>query len=60
MTLGRRPAPFAVGTEAVAAAVVRGLQTKDSVIWVPGILRWVFPILQLLPQWISEPAAGLT
>ena len=52
MTRGRRPAPFAVGTEAVAAAVVRGLQTKESVIWVPGTLRWVFPILQLLPRWI--------
>lgn len=49
MTRGLRPAPFAVGPEVVAAAVLRGLQRNDPVIWVPPILRWSFVVLRLLP-----------
>ncbi|HXQ19337.1 MAG TPA: SDR family NAD(P)-dependent oxidoreductase [Acidimicrobiales bacterium] len=49
MTRGLRPAPFAVGPEAVAAAVLRGLQRNEPVIWVPPVLRWSFVVLRLLP-----------
>jgi len=49
MTRGLRPAPFAVGPEEVAAAVVRGLRGDQSVIWVPALLRWVFLVLSHLP-----------
>ena len=50
MTAGRPAAPFAVGPERVAQDVVRGLEREDTVIWSPGVLRLVFPIMRLLPQ----------
>ena len=50
MTEGRPAAPFAVGPERVARDVVRGLEHGDSVIWSPGILRYVFSAFRLLPQ----------
>lgn len=50
MTEGRPAAPFAVGPERVARDVVRGLEHGDSVIWSPGLLRYVFSAFRLLPQ----------
>lgn len=50
MTRGRRSAPFAVGPEAVAAAVKRGVERNQPVIWVPGFLRWVFLVVRHLPR----------
>ncbi len=49
MTAGRTPAPFAVGASRVAADVVRGLERGQTVIWSPGLLRWMFPVLRMLP-----------
>ncbi len=49
MTEGRTPVPFSVEASDVADAVVRGLETGKSVIWVPGVLRYVFGILRLVP-----------
>lgn len=50
MTAGMRPAPFAATAQDVAAAVVRGLETRAEVIWVPPVLRWVMAITKLLPR----------
>jgi decaprenylphospho-beta-D-erythro-pentofuranosid-2-ulose 2-reductase len=50
MTAGRPAAPFAVGPARVAADIVRGIERGDTVIWSPGILRWVFGVLRSLPQ----------
>jgi decaprenylphospho-beta-D-erythro-pentofuranosid-2-ulose 2-reductase len=50
MTRGRRPAPFAVQPDDVADAVVRGLVQSRTVIWVPGLLRWLYVVLRHLPD----------
>lgn len=50
MTKGRPAAPFSVGPEAVAEAVLAGLEQQKAVVWVPGQLRWVFGLFKLLPQ----------
>jgi decaprenylphospho-beta-D-erythro-pentofuranosid-2-ulose 2-reductase len=50
MTAGRPAAPFAVGPERVASDVVRGLERGDTVIWSPGMLKYVFSAFRLLPQ----------
>jgi len=50
MTEGMKPAPFATTTEAVATAVVRGIESGADVVWVPGMLKWVFLVLANLPQ----------
>lgn len=42
--------PFAVSADDVAAAVERGLDRGATVTWAPGILRWLFALLRLLPQ----------
>ncbi|MHB8218943.1 MAG: SDR family NAD(P)-dependent oxidoreductase [Acidimicrobiales bacterium] len=49
MTLGRPEAPFATTADAVARAVTDGLASGASVVWVPGVLRWVFAVLANLP-----------
>lgn len=50
MTAGLEPAPFATTPEAVADAVVRGLQNRSHTVWVPGRLRIVFSVLRHLPR----------
>ena len=49
MTAGRSPAPFAVEAPRVASDIVRGLARGQTVIWSPGLLRWVFSALRMLP-----------
>jgi decaprenylphospho-beta-D-erythro-pentofuranosid-2-ulose 2-reductase len=58
MTAGRKSAPFTVEASDVADAVVRGLETGKSVVWVPGVLRYVFVVLRLVPGaiWRRMPA----
>jgi decaprenylphospho-beta-D-erythro-pentofuranosid-2-ulose 2-reductase len=49
MTADRSPAPFAVEAPRVASDIVRGLARGQTVIWSPGLLRWMFSGLRLLP-----------
>jgi decaprenylphospho-beta-D-erythro-pentofuranosid-2-ulose 2-reductase len=49
MTAGRSPAPFAVEAPRVASDIVRGLASGQTVIWSPGLLKWVFSAFRLLP-----------
>jgi decaprenylphospho-beta-D-erythro-pentofuranosid-2-ulose 2-reductase len=50
MTEGMPAQPFATTPEAVAAAIVTGLQKNQEIIWAPGILRLVFGIMRVLPR----------
>jgi decaprenylphospho-beta-D-erythro-pentofuranosid-2-ulose 2-reductase len=50
MTAGRSPAPFAIGPAAVAAAMLKGIERDEPVIWVPSGLRFVFTTLRHLPR----------
>jgi len=49
MTADRTPAPFAVGPDVVASAIVRGMTRDEQVIWTPPVLRWVFHVFRMLP-----------
>lgn len=49
MTDGLDEAPFACDPSDVATAVAAGLRSKKSVVWAPGILRYVFAVLRLVP-----------
>ena len=57
MTATRRSAPFATSAERVAADVVRGLERGSRVIWSPGILRFVAPILRFMPRGVFRLVA---
>jgi len=50
MTAGRKAAPFATTPTAVAEAVLHGIETDATVVWVPPALRSAFGALRLLPQ----------
>jgi len=50
MTRGLDPAPFAIDADAVARAVVRGLERGDHVVWAPPSLRWAMLALRALPR----------
>lgn len=49
MTAGLKAAPFATTPEKVAEATAKGLRAKKRMVWVPGILRYVFSALRHLP-----------
>jgi decaprenylphospho-beta-D-erythro-pentofuranosid-2-ulose 2-reductase len=49
MTAHLPDGPFATTPTAVAAATVRGLRQRRRVVWVPGVLRYVFMVLRHLP-----------
>jgi decaprenylphospho-beta-D-erythro-pentofuranosid-2-ulose 2-reductase len=50
MTAGMDRAPFSTTPEAVAEAVVRGLESGKEVVHVPPVLRWVFSGLRHVPR----------
>jgi decaprenylphospho-beta-D-erythro-pentofuranosid-2-ulose 2-reductase len=58
MTAGMRPAPFATTPDAVARDVVAGMRAGRSVVWSPGILRWVFVVLRHLPRAVFRRLPG--
>jgi decaprenylphospho-beta-D-erythro-pentofuranosid-2-ulose 2-reductase len=58
MTAGRAAAPFAVGPEEVADAVLRGLEKDRSVVWVPAQLELIFAVFRLLPQSVWRRLPG--
>lgn len=49
MTAGMKKVPFSTDAQTVARATVKALGGNTRVIWVPGILRWMFLILKNLP-----------
>lgn len=52
MTDGLDEAPFACDPDDVAEATVAGLRKKKSVVWAPGVLRYVFSILRVVPGFV--------
>jgi decaprenylphospho-beta-D-erythro-pentofuranosid-2-ulose 2-reductase len=50
MTEGLEPAPLATTPEAVADAIVRGLERGSEIVWVPPTLRWVMAALRHVPR----------
>lgn len=52
MTAGMDEAPFTVDASEVAAAVAAGLQKGRSVVWAPGVLRYVFGLLRFAPDFV--------
>ena len=50
MTAGRDPAPLATTPEAVADAVVRGLEKGAETIWAPPAMRFVMSGMRHLPR----------
>jgi decaprenylphospho-beta-D-erythro-pentofuranosid-2-ulose 2-reductase len=58
MTAGLPEAPFSTDATTVAEAVVRGLETGAGVVWVPGVLRYVFAGLRILPRGVWRRIPG--
>jgi decaprenylphospho-beta-D-erythro-pentofuranosid-2-ulose 2-reductase len=50
MTDGMSAAPFAVGPDAVAEAILDGIATRRTIIWVPSVLRYAMSFLRHLPR----------
>jgi len=50
MTAGLEPAPLATTPEAVAEAIVKGIEHRSEVIWVPPALRAVMSGLRHVPR----------
>jgi decaprenylphospho-beta-D-erythro-pentofuranosid-2-ulose 2-reductase len=50
MTDGMVAAPFAVGPDAVAEAILDGIATRRTIIWVPSVLRYAMSFLRHLPR----------
>ncbi len=51
MTRGMTPAPLSSTPDRVAAATARALVKRQRTVWVPWLLRPMFFMLRLLPQW---------
>lgn len=50
MTAGMDPAPMSSTPNQVADGVLRGLNRRRRLIWVPGALRWMYVVARLVPQ----------
>lgn len=50
MTEGMAPAPFSSTPDQVADATVRALTSRRGEVWVPGVLRPIFALLEHLPR----------
>jgi decaprenylphospho-beta-D-erythro-pentofuranosid-2-ulose 2-reductase len=50
MTEGLAPAPLSTTPEAVALAVVDGLDGKAHTVWAPRALRWLMLVVRMLPR----------
>ena len=58
MTAGLKATPFAVESQVVAEAIVRGLETGAPVVWVPPVLRLVSALMRLLPRGLWRRIPG--
>ncbi len=50
MTAGLDAAPLATTPDAVADAIVRGIERGSEILWVPPALRWVMSVLRHTPR----------
>jgi hypothetical protein len=49
MTAGMKKAPFSTDADSVAIAAEKALGSNKKVVWVPGLLHWMFLVLKNLP-----------
>lgn len=54
MTRGLAVAPLATDADAVAIAVLRGLDRGAAVVWSPSVLRWIMLAVRLLPRSLAR------
>lgn len=50
MTAGLKPPPLSTTADAVAAAIVRGLERDAEIVWVPAAMRSVMSVVRHLPR----------
>jgi decaprenylphospho-beta-D-erythro-pentofuranosid-2-ulose 2-reductase len=50
MTTGMKPPPLSTTADAVAYAIVRGLQRGSETVWVPPTLRYLMSVLRHVPR----------
>jgi decaprenylphospho-beta-D-erythro-pentofuranosid-2-ulose 2-reductase len=50
MTRGLPPAPLSTTPEAVARAIVGGLDRRSPTVWAPPTLRWLMILVRILPR----------
>jgi len=50
MTRGLPPAPLSTTPEAVARAIVGGLDRRLPTVWAPPTLRWLMILVRILPR----------
>jgi decaprenylphospho-beta-D-erythro-pentofuranosid-2-ulose 2-reductase len=58
MTEGLPAAPFSTTPAAVADALMRGMERRQTVIWAPAPLRYLFAVFGLLPQAVWRRLPG--
>ena len=58
MTEGMDPAPFSTTPEAVAVAVIKGIESGAEVVYAPPVLRWVFAVMRHLPRAVWRRMPG--
>ena len=49
MTAGMSKVPFSTDAASVAKIVEQGIATEKKIVWAPGILKWMFAVLRMLP-----------
>lgn len=49
MTAHMKPAPFSTNAGEVATKSVEAIRGTSKVVWVPGVLKWIFGLLRILP-----------
>ncbi len=54
MTAGLKPPPFAGEPEGVARSVIRAIDRKSALIYVPFMWRWVMLVIRNLPRFIMR------
>ena len=52
MTEGMTPAPFSTTPDVVAQAIVDGIRKQATVVYAPAMLRFVMPVLQIVPRFV--------
>jgi decaprenylphospho-beta-D-erythro-pentofuranosid-2-ulose 2-reductase len=52
MTTGMKVAPFATTPDVVGEKAAEGVRKQGVVVWVPGILRIIFGVFRVLPEWL--------
>ncbi|MDA8310636.1 MAG: SDR family NAD(P)-dependent oxidoreductase [Actinomycetota bacterium] len=58
MTAGLPKAPLSATPEAVAEAVMAGLESRAQVVWVPASARWALLLARFVPQWLWRRIPG--